>query len=350
MFDRSPMDPYIIAEIGVNHEGSVSRAIGQIEAAARAGAHAAKFQTYKADLLASREMSPAYWDTNREPTSSQYELFRRYDAFSTEEYGLLAQRCAEVGLDFLSTPFDLEAVSMLEPLVPAFKVASADLTNVPLIRAIVDTGKPVIMSTGAATLEEIRSAVRLVDPNEPARFALLHCVLRYPTPPNLANVSAISTLAAEFEGVAKVGYSDHVAPSADGSLPALEIAAILGATVLEKHFTDDRRAPGNDHYHATDEAGLRAFVDRLEQLRELNGTGEIDVQSQTRAIQNARRRIFVTANIPSGTVLEPHLLRPLRASTGLEISEWDSVLGRRVSRSLAEGQPLLESDLAPNGQ
>ncbi len=347
MFDRNHLDPYIIAEIGVNHEGSLDRAFEQIDAAARGGAHAAKFQTYKADLLASKGASPAYWDTSKEPTQSQHELFNRYDSFTESDYERLAVRCSEVGVDFMSTPFDLAAVEMLAPMVPAFKVASADITNIPLIRAVAATGKPLIMSTGAATLREIRTAVDVVRKAGATELVLLHCVLRYPTPPAVANLATISMLRREFGEVALIGYSDHVAPSVDGSLPALQQAAHLGAVVLEKHFTDDRRASGNDHYHATDEEGLRAYVDWLNHQRLLSGSGSIEVESQHLAVANARRRIFLSADVSRGSVLLPSSLVALRANRGIEIAAWDSVVGRVASRDLSQGAPLFEDDMIP---
>ena len=153
---RSP--PYVIAEIGVNHEGSLTQAMRLIELAAEGGADAAKFQSYTADTLASRD-SPAYWDTTKEPTSSQHELFEKYSNFGEDEYVELAGHCSAVGIDFLCTPFDDRSVEFIEPLVPAYKVASADLTNLPFLGRIASKGKPVVLSTGASTLVEIDLAV-----------------------------------------------------------------------------------------------------------------------------------------------------------------------------------------------
>ncbi|NBS37649.1 MAG: acetylneuraminic acid synthetase, partial [Actinobacteria bacterium] len=150
--------PYVIAEIGVNHDGSLETAKLLIDLAKNGGADAAKFQTYKAETLASKH-SPAYWDTTKEATRSQYELFRKYDVFGPDEYKELAKHCASVGIDFVSTPFDDAAADLLAPLVPFFKVASADLTNTPLLRRVARAGKPVVLSVGASTLEEIDGAL-----------------------------------------------------------------------------------------------------------------------------------------------------------------------------------------------
>ena len=150
--------PYVIAEIGVNHGGSLDLAKRLIDLAKEGGADAAKFQTYKAETLASRH-SPAYWDLTKEPTTSQFQLFKKYDSFGPDDYRALAAHCRDAGIDFVSTPFDSEAVELLDPLMPFFKIASADLTNTPLLRQVASRGKPVVLSTGASTMEEVRQAV-----------------------------------------------------------------------------------------------------------------------------------------------------------------------------------------------
>lgn len=345
LFERAYADPYIIAEIGVNHEGSLDRAKEMIQAVARAGGHAAKFQTYKADTLASAKNSPSYWDTSQEPTTSQHELFQKYDGFGAAEYRELADFCEQAGIDFLSTPFDLSAVGMLAPLMPAVKIASADLTNVPLLRSVASTGKPVIISAGASTHTEIDWALGMLERAGATEIALLHCVLRYPTPAEHANLRGIEQLRARFGDRAVIGYSDHVAPSADGSLPALDMASIMGARVIEKHFTDNREGIGNDHYHAFDEALLREYVTSLATFRELAGDGSPDIEAQSAAIENARRRIFVTQDIEAGSVVTEEDLIALRANTGIEIAAWDSVVGRRLAVAKQSGEAVLAGDL-----
>ena len=173
--------PYVIAEIGVNHEGSMQQAKIMIEQARTGGADAAKFQSYKAGTLASKH-SPSYWDTTKEATRSQYELFQKYDGFGPQEYVELAEHCQKVGIDFISTPFDDQAIEFLDPLVPFFKVASSDLTNTPFLRKIGAKKKPVVLSTGAATLGEVDEAVRELEKFGCPNVVLLHCILNYPTP------------------------------------------------------------------------------------------------------------------------------------------------------------------------
>lgn len=345
MFNRQYMDPYIIAEIGMNHEGSMVRAKAMIESVARAGGHAAKFQTYKAETLASVKNSPAYWDVTKEPTQSQFELFQRFDSFEREQYEELAEFCAGVGVDFLSTPFDLDSVEWLAPLMPAIKIASADLTNVPLLRKVAATRKPVILSVGASTHDEIQNSLVTLTDAGAIEIALLHCVLRYPTPHEDANLLGIRELQESFGSRATIGYSDHVAPAPSGDAPALEMAVTLGARIIEKHFTDDRSGLGNDHYHALDEEGIRQFVERISTFRELAGTGIPDIEVQNAAVVNARRRIIVRRNLSAGKTLNEGDLIPLRSDVGIEVSHWDSVIGAQLAVDKADGDPLVEADL-----
>jgi N-acetylneuraminate synthase len=169
--------PYIIAEIGVNHENNLKQAVKMIRAAKKSGADAVKFQSYKAHKLASSN-SPAYWDTTKEPTESQYKLFKKYDQFSKKEYGYLANVCLDSNIEFLSTPFDFEAVDYLDNLMSIFKVASADITNVQLLEHIAEKKKPVIISTGASTIGEISDAVSLFSNEGIEDITILHCVLQ----------------------------------------------------------------------------------------------------------------------------------------------------------------------------
>ena len=339
------LNPYLIAEIGVNYEGSIERAKEMIRQVARAGGHAAKFQTYKADTLAAKHSSPAYWDQSKEPTASQHELLQRFDSFGQAEYEELAQTCAEVGIDFLSTPFDLEAVDYLTPLMPITKVASADLTNIPLLRKIADTKNPVLMSVGAGSHLEIERAVGELLENGAPSVAIMHCVLNYPTPIENAALSQIKVLQQRFGQQLVIGYSDHVKPEDDGSVPALEIAAIFGARVIEKHFTDNKAGVGNDHYHAIDENDLRNFTRKLELYRALHGDGELHLETQTAAISNARRRIIATKDLAAGHTISEHDLIALRSNVGIEIFDYDEVVGKTLKKSVAKDQPISWDDL-----
>ena len=161
IFGKKLRPPYIIAEIGVNHEGNINKAKQLISLAKEGGADAVKFQTYKADDLASKN-SPSYWDLSEEPTTSQHELFSKYDKFNLDDYLVLSEYCESINIEFLSTPFSIDSVKLLKPLVKFFKVASADITNLPLLRIIAKTNKPILLSTGASNLHEIRQAVKVI--------------------------------------------------------------------------------------------------------------------------------------------------------------------------------------------
>jgi sialic acid synthase SpsE len=344
-FSAGHLRPYIVAEIGVNHEGDLDRAKRMIEAVARAGGHAAKFQTYKAELLATRATSPAYWDRSEEPADSQFGLFQRWDSFNDADYLSLSEHSRDCGIDFLSTPFDLGAVDSVAPLAPALKIASADITNVPLLRKVARQRKPVLLSVGASRLDEIAVAVQELTAHGAPQVALLHCVLNYPTPPQRAQLGQIPALLRLFGGDCAVGYSDHVKPDADGAMPALELAAALGAVVLEKHFTDDKAAAGNDHYHAMDANDLRRFVARLGQMRELYGSSVRDLRSEALAIANARRRIVAATGLAAAHTLGEDDLVALRSNVGIEIQHWDRVVGCTLRRAVAGGVPLDWADL-----
>ena len=340
------LNPYVIAEIGVNHEGSLERAKEMIDQVARAGGHAAKFQTYKAATLAAKTTSPAYWDQTKEATSSQYELFQRWDNFGPAEYAELAAHCVSRGIDFMSTPFDLDAVDMLTPLMPVTKVASADLTNIPLRRRIGSTGRPVVMSCGASSHQEISHSLEVLLEAGAASVTLLHCILNYPTPQPNAQIGQIQVLQELFGDRVAIGYSDHVRPEDDGTVPAVEMAALFGAVVIEKHFTDNKQGVGNDHYHAVDEHDLRAFMDKLAVYRTLYGKREHNLEAQSAAINNARRRIIAARDLPVGHVIAEDDLIALRSNVGIEIAHWDEVVGRVVDSAIAAELPLEWNQLA----
>jgi sialic acid synthase SpsE len=336
-------EPYVIAEIGVNHEGSLDLAHRLIDLAKAGGAQAAKFQTYKAGLLASRH-SPAYWDLSREPTRSQFELFQKYDRLDLQDYVDLARHCEEVGIDFLSTLFDIQSVDALAPYLCTFKIASADLTNTPLLRAVGRHSKPVLLSTGASTLAEIELALDELRRAGAGTIVLLHCVLNYPTPDDQAHLGMIDGLRRAFPDLL-IGYSDHTVPG--DRLSALLIADTLGARILEKHFTHDKTLPGNDHYHAMDAADLERFWVDLRQQRALLGftRSKAPLPSEACARQQARRSIVVAHDIAAGETITADKLTTKRPGTGVSPLHWDDVLGSVALRPLPSDHILRWSDV-----
>ncbi len=327
--------PYIIAEAGVNHEGKLELARRLIDEAAAGGAHAVKFQTYRADTIASKH-SPAYWDLSKEPTRSQHELFRRYDKFWKAEFEQLKRHCDTAGVEFLSTPFDLESAGFLNDLMAVFKISSSDLTNRPFIEFLCAFGKPVILSTGASALWEIEEAVGWIEKHG-TPLALLHCVLNYPTADDHANLGMILSLREKFPGV-PIGYSDHTLP---GEMHILEIATLLGARILEKHFTFDKTLPGNDHYHAMDRHDLKRLRDRLDRLFALLGSfHKAPLPSEAPAIANARRSLVAARPIPKGKVVTADDLTWKRPASGISPREIEAVLGRVATVEIAEDTQL----------
>jgi N-acetylneuraminate synthase len=343
-----PFSPYLIAEIGVNHEGNFKLAKRLIEEAAEAGASAVKFQSYEAKKLAAKNSSQAYWDTSQESEESQYELFSRYSPFSHATYEKLADIAKSNDVDFLSTPFDLEIAEVLDPLVPAFKIASADLTNIPLIEKVMSFEKPIIFSVGASSADEIQSLANRVR-GHGSHLAFLHCVLNYPTHPVDANLLAMRNLTHLVGDSIWVGYSDHVPPLQSGRMPQLEIAFLFGAVVIEKHFTLDKSLEGNDHYHAMDKRDLAMFTGWMRDTREYIGNGEIDLKIQEPARLNARRRIFVSVDLGPGDLLTEENLIPLRSNIGIPIDNWAEVLGKRVRMRVQAGEALLNNHLEVSG-
>lgn len=333
-FIGTPLDPYIIAEIGVNHEGNIELAKRLIKECADAGAHAAKFQSYKADKIASKN-SPAYWDQTKEPTDSQFKLFQKYDTFNPEDYKILADYCLECGIDFMSTPFDIDAVDFLDPLMASFKIASADITNIPLIRKCASKGKPLILSTGASTLPEIEFAVRTASNAGATDIALLHCILNYPTPIENAMLGEIERLSKVFPNN-PVGYSDHVVP--DKTISALEVAVLKGSMILEKHFTHDKKLPGNDHYHAMDKEDLSNFKHKLELYKSLLGTTSKNLEVEKSARKNARRSIVANVSIVKGDILTEENIICKRPGHGISPIFWDEIIGKEAITDINEDE------------
>ena len=331
----------LIAEIGVNYYDIASqRGISNMDAAKLmcreakdAGIHAVKFQTYKAENLAAAD-SPSYWDTTEEATTSQRELFKKYDSFGEAEYRELADYCKEVGIAFCSTAFDFESADYLEPLMDVYKISSSDLTNLPFIEYQASKGKPMIMSVGAGDLEEMRLAVETVRKVNNQPLVLCHCVLEYPTPYEHANLRRIESLRREFPDVI-IGYSDHCKP--DECCDVIKSAYILGAHVVEKHFTLDKTLTGNDHYHAMDPADARKILSGIEFVELLLGNNSLTFSDTEAAARlNARRSIVAAVDISAGTKITREMLTFKRPGTGISPKDIDSLIGKTAMKDIHE--------------
>ena len=327
--------PYMIAEIGVNYEGSMELAKRLVDEAKEGGADAVKFQTYKADTIASKN-SPAYWDTTKETTKSQHELFMKHQGFWLDEMQELKNYCDTRDIEFLSTPFDIESATFLNEMMDVFKVSSSDLTNKPFIEYMCSFGKPIILSTGASSLSEIAEALSWIDAfGNP--LALLHCVLNYPTPDKNANLGMIMDLKTRFPDKI-IGYSDHTLPN---DMKVCEMATLLGSVIIEKHFTHDKSLPGNDHYHAMDKEDLKLFRKKLERTFNILGGFKIEALSdEAISRKEARRSLVAAKNISKGKVIEKDDLTFKRPAHGVSPKNIDEVIGRKSLKEIKEDEVL----------
>ena len=331
----------MIAEMGVNfYDTAEVMGITPLEAAklyidraAESGADCAKFQSYKAQTIVSKN-SPAYWDIEKEPTKTQYELFLKHDHFGENEYRELCDYAHAKGLDFTSTPFDYYSADYLYDMVDFYKISSSDLSNLPFIKYIAQKGKPVYLSVGASYLSEVDRAVRILKENGCKDIVLLHCVLSYPTSPKDANLLVIKTLKEVFPEV-RVGFSDHVAP--DSTMMTLATAFLLGAEVIEKHFTLDKTLPGNDHYHAGDPEDFKKAIHNFDWIVQVMGEASKKVlECEIVPRREARRSLVLTRSMKKGDKIMKEDLMAKRPGTGISPEFTDIVIGRCVNFDLEE--------------
>ncbi|OEU70984.1 MAG: hypothetical protein BA863_18805 [Desulfovibrio sp. S3730MH75] len=323
---------FIIAEIGNNHEGDFELAKQMVIQAAKAGADAVKFQTIIPTELVSSDQIDRI---------AMLEKFR----FSYEQFAELAKLAESEDTLFMSTPFDETTVAALDKFVPAFKVASCDITFLPLLEAIAKTGKPIIMSTGAAGEEEVKKSCDYIEScwksfniTSPG-LAILHCVSSYPTPENEANLKAIATLAKTGH---TAGYSDHTL-----GIDAAIISVALGAKVIEKHFTVDKNhSDFRDHQLSADPEEFKLMVKKIRSAEALMGTGEIAVANcESCNRDQIRRSAAARGDIKKGSEIKCEQMRWVRPGTGFTTDQVDQVLGKKASRDIKDGELFTGKDL-----
>ena len=313
----------IIAEAGVNHNGSIELAKKMVEVAKECGVDYIKFQTFKADKIANKfAMQADYQTRNLHEESSQVEMLRKLE-LKDNDFILLRDYCEEIGIKFMSTPFDLESIDYLAQLgMDYMKVPSGEITNLPYLRKIASKGIPVIMSTGMGRLGEIEDALDILYKGgmSTEQITLLHCNTEYPTPMTDVNLRAMETLRSAFG--TKVGYSDHTRGI---EVPIAAVA--MGATVIEKHFTLDKTLPGPD---------LKAMVDAIRNIELASGTSAKRVSSSERKnIAVARKSIVAAKDIKAGECLTEDNLTVKRPGSGISPMLWDSVIGKKAIRDFA---------------
>ena len=339
---RLDSEVFVIAEVGVNYDNDMNLAVEMIKAAKRAGADAVKFQTYTPSKIVAIE-SPKYWEDNK-PEETQFEFFERSNTFYHDETRELARHCKENDILFMSTPFDLDSVTLLEELeVPAYKIASADITNFPLLRAVASTGKTILVSTGASSIGEIETAAKVIEDEGNQNIVLLHCILSYPTPLEHSNLRMIKNLRDLFPRY-EVGWSDHVVP--DDSLVVPTVAAIMGATIIEKHFTTDRTRKGNDHFHSMDEEQLATLIRNVGIAKKSLGQYlKQPMEIELPARKNARRSIAASHDISEGDTYTEENLIMLRPGSGIHPMFLERILGLKAKRDVKAGYLLDWDDI-----
>ena len=326
---------YVIAEAGVNHNGSVELARKLVEAAADAGADAVKFQTFRADTLVSPDAPKAeYQKQATGAAESQYQMLKKLE-LSDEAHRELKSLCVSLGIDFVSTPFDISDIPLLEELdMPFYKVPSGAITDLPYLRAINVCKRPVVLSTGMATLEEVRAAIAVL---RDCRLSLLHCTTEYPCPFGDVNLKAMLTLRDAF-GL-PVGYSDHTK-----GIEVAVAAVALGAEIIEKHFTLDRNMEGPDHKASLEPQELKSMVRAIRNVSmSIAGEGlKVPNNAELKIAKVARKSIVAKCSIAQGELLSEDVLTTRRPGTGISPMHWDELLGKRSSRSYRAGEQILQ--------
>ncbi len=326
---------FVIAEAGVNHNGSVDLAMELVQVARDCGADAIKFQTFRADKLVTAQAKQAdYQSRNMGRTETQAEMLRRLELSEADHRRIMA-RCREVGVRFLSTPFDEESADFLDSEgMEAIKIPSGEVTNVPLVEHLAAKGRPILLSTGMCRLSDVEACIATLEQAGVRELAILHCVSNYPADPADTNLRAMQTMAQAFGY--PVGYSDHTRGN------EVSLAAVaMGACVIEKHFTLDPALPGPDHKASADPEQLRQLIAGIRTIESALGTGrKWPARSEENTAAVARRSLVAAKTIPIGHVLERDDLITRRPGTGLAPSMLTHVVGMTAREEIPAGTLL----------
>ncbi len=322
----------IIAEAGVNHNGDISIAKKLVDEAKRCGADIVKFQTFNPKKLASKYAVMAeYQKENLGVEKSQEEMLTKL-TLQPHDYVDLAAYCNDVGIQFLSTPFEIESIHFLDKLQNIWKIPSGEITNYPYLVEIAKTGKEVILSTGMSTLKEVDAALSVLEENGAGRVTLLHCTTNYPTPMEDVNLKAMLTLKEHCK--CSVGYSDHT--------KGIEVpisAVAMGAEVIEKHFTLDRTMEGPDHKASLEPDELKAMITAIRNIEKAMGNGiKIPSESEKANIAIVRKSIIAAKKIKTGEFLTSENITTKRPGTGINPMKWNEVLGTKAIRDFDEDE------------
>jgi N,N'-diacetyllegionaminate synthase len=328
---------YIIAEAGVNHNGDLRLAKQLVDAAKKSGVDAVKFQTYKTDdLVTSKAEMAAYQKKQLKDRTSQYELLKSLE-LDFDDFVELKDHCDKKRIQFLSTPHSPSAVDFLDPLLPVFKIASGDLTNLPFLELVASYDKPIIMSTGMGTLEEVEEAMSTIRNKGNNQIVLLHCVTNYPAPLETLNLRAMLTLKDAF-GV-PVGFSDHTI-----GLAASIAAVSLGACVIEKHFTLDKNLPGPDHKASLEPRELADLVRVLRSVKDALGDGiKKPTEPEMEIRKVARKSLVAKMDIQQGSTITEAMIEIKRPGIGIAPKHLKNIIGKKASRDIEKDELLAEA-------
>jgi len=326
---------FIIAEAGVNHNGSLDLAYQLVDVAKEAGADAIKFQTFKAENVVSKLADKAeYQKKTTGSDKSQLEMIKKLE-LSFEDFVKLKKYCDKKEIMFLSTPFDYQSIDFLYDLVDIYKIPSGEIINYPYLKHIATKNKPLIMSTGMANLGEIEEAINIIrSVNSEAKISLLHCTTNYPTPYEEVNLKAIQTLAAAFK--LPVGYSDHTLGI------EVPIAAVArGAKIIEKHFTLDKKLPGPDHKASLEPSELKEMVKAIRNIEMALGDGiKKPNKSETEIMKVARRSLIATRDIRAGEIIKESDIAIKRPGTGILPKFKEIVIGMKLINDIRQDEPF----------
>ena len=326
------MKTFIIAEAGVNHNGSINLAKKLVDIAQEAGCDAIKFQTFKSENLTSKKAKKAnYQNITTNADESQLEMLKKLE-LSYDEFKELQNYCNIKGIMFLSTPFELESIDFLASLnMPIFKIPSGEITNLPYLRKINSLKKKVILSTGMSNLDEIQEALNILKDCE---ISLLHCTTEYPCPYEDVNLKAIQAMKEKFN--LEIGYSDHT--------QGIEIslaAVAMGATIIEKHFTLDKKMEGPDHQASLEPNELKELVKSIRNIEKAIGNGKKEpVQSEIKNIEIARKSIVAKCPIKKGEKFTEENLTTKRPATGISPMKWDEIVGSVAKKDYQEDEVI----------
>ncbi|MFX0207270.1 MAG: N-acetylneuraminate synthase [Candidatus Hodarchaeota archaeon] len=330
---------YIIAEAGVNHNGSIDLAKRLIDVAKKSNADAVKFQTFRTENMVLRKTEKATYQKKVTSKGTQYDMLKKLE-LSSDDFRELNEYAMEVGITFLSSPFDRNSVDLLDEIgVPAFKIGSGELTNFPLLRHTARKSKPILLSTGMGTIGEIDEALKVIQNEGLLEVILLHCVTDYPAKIKDLNLHVIGTLKKSFQ--VPVGFSDHT----EGTLVP-SIAVALGASVIEKHYTLDKNMPGPDHKASLDPVQLREMVRSIRDVEKALGSGLKRPSSEEEKMRKfVRKSIVAKVDISKGSIIEEGMLSYKRPGAGLSPKYYLEIVGKKARKDIMQDDFILWKDV-----